>query len=521
MKNPMIQARQFLNGIGDFFIREFGPTPVEPAQESRRVREVTNLLPGNKDSEWRSLSSAPRDLSPATHTKMLQVAHYLATMNGIARRILGIFRDFTIGDGITFEVKHDDPKLAEEVNAALEGFWNDDVNDLDERLDNWVWELPRDGELILPWSANPSNGMVQLGYIDPRNISEVRINADNPLITDSVVITSSDTYRQRTYRVTRRDAQGLYSAQKKDDGDCLYFAINRSSNATRGQSEIFSIADWLAVLDTSLFNEQEIRQLQKLFFLHEHIEGAGQKEIEAREEHYKTNPPQPGTVVVTGGSKASTFSILKPANTAADTVEFSKYTKEHIAASSGIPPHFLADAQDVNRSTGDSMTDPFNRMLKTFGKRVKRIVERMLLLALHQRVIAGYFGSKSKAALDCKITVKIFEPGRKDAAAIAVMMKDLATALLAASEKAWITDEDASAVFTGLLSSLGYEVAARTQEEIDAGQAEEPLTPESALPPIEPLPAKTPPGAPEPAQAGGNGKGKGNYKELLKWGSRG
>ncbi len=452
----------FFSGIGEWAAKNLFGSFVEGEVSSRVMRESKEWL-STEDSNWRSLSQTPRDLSPVSHDKHLQLAHYLAETNPFARQVLNLYRDFIVGDGISYEIKHEDSDLQDEIRKTCEEFWNAPVHDLDLNTDTWVWELFRDGELILPVAVNSANGQCELGYIDPRNVKEVRIDPENPLITDAVVVKSSATQSERVFKVVRIGKDGLYEIPKGGDGACFYFAINRPTNATRGKSETYACADWFAALDRSLFNEIERRELLKAFIWWAKITGASPETIQAYQKEMQKKPLRQGTVKVT--SDAVEWKAVTPDLKGQDSVEFTRFLKQFVGAGAGFPPHYLGDPDNTNRATALAMTDPVNRQIKTKGRVIKKAWHTLLTFALHMRIRAGYFGSKTEAAKETKIEVKLFEPGRKDSETIITGAKALAEANMVAVQNKWIDNEDAATMYAGQVSQLGTEVLPLHQKE--------------------------------------------------------
>ncbi len=434
---------------------------------------VASML-GNTSTNWRSYGGRDRDLPAITQNRMLRLAHYLVAVNPFAKRILGLLRDFTVGDGISFEVKHEDPELQDEIREALTEFWEDPINNLDERWDTWCFEFPRDGEQILPVAVNKITGDCQLGYIDPMRVDYVLMDKDNGLITDSVVLQPAfPDMVKRTFKVVRQLEDGLYGIPEGAEDVCFFWAMNRPSNASRGVSEIFCLADWLDLLDRTLFNEVERRELLKVFAWVFELEGATKETVEEFKKYYDENyggKLNPSELQILGGK--TKLHAVTPDLHGKDNVDFSKFMTNFAFNGAGFPPHFHGDPEDTNRSTGDSMAIPVNRMLATYGRRIRRMVKEMLTFVLHQKIRVGYFGSKSKDAAKAKIDVKTFEVGRKEAKEVSEALKSLTESLMVATGKGWITEDDAASTFVGQLNLLGGEIKPAHQEEGDLSSEE-------------------------------------------------
>ena len=437
------------------------------ARESRRVKEVTELL--DNDGEWRSLQQTPLDLSPVTQTKMLNMAHFLAESNPTAKRILHLYRDFIVGDGVSFDCED------EEVKSWLDKFWNDPVNNLELHWDNWAWEIWRDGELIIPVAENEHTGRLQIGYIDPRNVREVRIDKNNSLITTDVVLSS--TGRDLVYKVVQvNEKTGLMEIPEGGEGGTFFFAVNRPTNATRGKSDLFPLADWLDVLDRTLFSEVERNELMKAFIWDVEIKGDGER-VRERTSQIQKDQPDPGSMIVHNNEEI--WKALTPDFKQTGAVEFVKYLKNYTVTSAGLPPHYMGEAEDVNRSTGDNMRDPVVKMLKQKGKVVGNAIKQMLTFAVHRGVARGML---QKTALDAEITVNLFDPSEKDTAQAMDSQLKLTDSLMVAEVQGWISKEDASRTYCTVINGIGginitplaeKEPAEKAQIEDKAGDEDE------------------------------------------------
>ena len=68
--------------------------------------------------------------------------------NALARRIIELTTEFVVGDGFGFSAQN--PR----VKNAIERFWNDPLNDLDQQIPEWADEAWRTGDLFLLFSVD-------------------------------------------------------------------------------------------------------------------------------------------------------------------------------------------------------------------------------------------------------------------------------------------------------------------------------------------------------------------------------
>ena len=217
---------------------------------------------GGEDSLWRSITSqtAHRDLNPLTQKRMQEIAFYLFDTNPMGHRLIEIVSDFVVGDGFTYKVEDDS------VLEVIENFWNDPDNDLDTTIDENTMELGLFGELTLPVWVNKINGHVKLGYIDPSLIVKVLKSKKYPRSNEKLIYKVPRGRKERVREIVTTDRNIKSKTFGKLMGDCFFFTINKPINATRGRSDLLSLADWLDGHDQFLF-----ARLERAFLLNSFI----------------------------------------------------------------------------------------------------------------------------------------------------------------------------------------------------------------------------------------------------------
>ena len=108
------------------------PPPSRPIEAS--VREQIGLPPGVDEPGFRRLTAtgqahSRRDLTPLAQDYMQRLVYYLWESNPLAKWIVEVTVDFTLGEGASVQSEDED------VRAVIDGFWKDPVNMLDKRLD--------------------------------------------------------------------------------------------------------------------------------------------------------------------------------------------------------------------------------------------------------------------------------------------------------------------------------------------------------------------------------------------------
>jgi hypothetical protein len=161
---------------------------------------------------YRSRESMPRDLSAISQERAIAAAYRLWNTNPLGKAITEILVDYVIGDGITLSYESD------EVQAALEPFWRDPVNDLQGGgTESMVRELGLFGEqLILAFvrtgedSGGVADGLLRLGAVDPAQIGSIVTHKQNKrdILAVRIKSESGDALRGPLYKLIKAETAG-------------------------------------------------------------------------------------------------------------------------------------------------------------------------------------------------------------------------------------------------------------------------------------------------------------------------
>lgn len=130
---------------------------------------------------YRQLQDTPRDLSAVSQERAIDAAYRLWNTNPLAKALTEIKVDYTLGDGAVIDAR------VEEVGIALDLFWKDPVNRLDEEGSETITrELGMFGEQMLILftrdgsdQAFVADGRLRYGTVDPAQIGAIITNPDN------------------------------------------------------------------------------------------------------------------------------------------------------------------------------------------------------------------------------------------------------------------------------------------------------------------------------------------------------
>jgi hypothetical protein len=189
------------------------------------------------------------------------IAHWLWEQNPLANWIIEIKVAFLLAEGVQ-------PRSpTRRTRRRSTRFWRDPINEMAIKLPKKVRELAMFGEQLWPAFVNEIDGMVRLGYIDPKIIEHRGHRPGQPR--------AADRHRHEEGRqgpllqIPRDDQRARERVHAEDAGDPrqvhrrrgVLLPRERSLGGTRGRSDLLPLADWLDVYDQFLFGEGERAKL--------------------------------------------------------------------------------------------------------------------------------------------------------------------------------------------------------------------------------------------------------------------
>ncbi len=362
------------------------PARVEPQLGEVALREAAGQTIDADENDWRKVGQKQRDLAPPTLRRAQELSVYLWRTNPLAHWLIEIRLAFLLGEGVTFQA--DDAEGP--VQAWLEDWWQDPINDLDTKFEQMARELHLFGELALPAFVAP-NGLVRVASIDPSEIESVLTDPDNA--TQGIGLSlrpDAFTYKKR-YRIIVNGAdEDLFSEQTQAlresyaDGDAFYFRINALSTATRGAPDLMSVADWVDNFDAALWAELERWEQLRAFIWDVTLRGATPDQVAERAKQIFA--PAPGSTRVHNDSEE--WGAVTPDLKAGDGSGFGRLFRNHILGGMGLPEHWFGGGGDVNRATAGEMDEPTLKLLVMRQRTLTAMLQTMGRFAIRQRLRA-------------------------------------------------------------------------------------------------------------------------------------
>jgi hypothetical protein len=419
-----------------------------------------------------------RDLNPVMHLRMQQIAFFLRATTPFGKRIVEVISDYVVGEGFTASAT--DAKVQEVVDR----FWKDPINRLSQQdngesnISEYCDELTTFGELCIPVTVNPVDGFVRLGYVDPQRIEAVEyatLNATNVSVADAP---QEETAFPIAVRLRRRfnepEGRRLEIIRVDEDpnsptfgqlkGDCFYWSINKAKGASRGLSELFSLADWIDVFDQMIFDYADKVRFLNAFVWDYTVKGADEPTVKKYLKDLTQNPPRQGGVQV--HNEQVQIEAKTPTMGGADMEAAVRLVKLYGLGGAGLPAWFFADPVDANRSTADEMTGPTGKKLTKRQNHVRGAIYQMTAFAVQQAIYHGVLPAKVDT------TVKMQTPDLmiKDLQKAATTLGAATNALSVGEQNGWVKSETAARGFHVILSQIGIEVDSKA--EFQAAQQE-------------------------------------------------
>ncbi|MBR0346986.1 MAG: hypothetical protein IJI03_17190 [Rudaea sp.] len=442
--------------------------PVAPQSDQAAFRESAGVNIDADEDEWRRLSGdGRRDLAPLTQQRMLRLAHFLRESNLLANRLVELPVAYLLAGGVAWRV--DD----EEAQKALNRHWNDGINAYKMKLPKRVRELGLFGEQCYPVFVNEVTGFVRLGYLDPVEIATVVTDPDNREQPIGVVTRKNDKGVARRYRIIVNVPEKAFAEKAQairetmTDGDCFYFRVNDLCSTTRGRSDLLAQMDWLDAYDQFLFGEVERATGMRAYMWDVTLTGSSPEEVAKRAK--EISAPRAGAVRV--HNENETWKAESPSLQAYDAERAARLVRNHMLGGATVPEHWYGGAETVNRATGDSMTEPTEKVLLMRRTMVGYMLEEIGKYALRAKwhALDRELSENEQAILD---TLKIDWPEltAKDTTKYAAAIQQLTAAAAQAIAEGLLSRETALRILAAMTQRLGVEID--VEDELEKAQAE-------------------------------------------------
>ncbi|MFE8644135.1 hypothetical protein ACFX58_03510 [Sphingomonas sp. NCPPB 2930] len=399
-----------------------------------------------------------RDLSPLSQERMQKLSEWLWQSNLLANRLVELPLAYLLAEGVTLQCPD------EEHQKLLNKFWTDPINNWPLKLTARVRALSLLGEQCYITHVNEGSGFARLGYLDPRQITTVVMDPDNPEQPIGVVTKKDRRGRSYKYRVvvlgedTDLFSQRTQTIREQDfgDGECLLYQINKFPNGSRGRSDLLGQMDWLDAYDNFLFNELDRIDYLRAFVWDVTMTGADQAAVEKYQREFQ--PPGPNSTFVHNDS--ITLEAKTPNLQAADTAQSARLLRNHVLGGATTPEHWFGGGGDVNRAVGAEMGEPTFKVFTARQGVLKLMLEEIGRFVLWK---AAGTGEPDWSEDRWQVTAVFPELLSKDVTKFASALQQLTTAVSTLIDKGLMTEETALKVVADVAQRFGQDFDAKTE----------------------------------------------------------
>ncbi len=287
-------------------------------------------------------------------------------VNPLARSVVRTVTAFVVGKGVTLACAHP------ATDRFLRAWWDHPLNRLDRQLRRWKDEDTRSGNLFFLFTVDPLSGMSYVRAVPAELITEIQ-PAEN------------DIEQERFYLRKGLDEPPwpAYDPAQEQREFMLHFASNQPVGTCWGEPDLAPMLPWLGRLSSMLEDRARLQYFRNAFLYVVTGRFASEADRAKRQAEVYANPPQPGSVLVTG--EEETWSVLSPELASTDAAQDILALKKYIAAGVNFPLHWLAEPESSTRTTAEAAGTPTFRNLEAIQAGFLSMLERLARAAVEVR----------------------------------------------------------------------------------------------------------------------------------------
>jgi hypothetical protein len=365
-------------------------------------------------------------------------------VNPMARAIVDTYTSFAVGDsGVKAAATNPD------VQAVVDEFWNDPMNDVGGNQEIDLRSAMLMGEEVDRFAVGPMTGVVRYTPIDPTFITGISTIAGSPKWLDKISFAGG---------AVEDDPDALTVIQLDDlsglrTGNAMLFRPWRALNTDiRSMPFLTPILDSLDNYDGVLSNLYDRTALSRYVVWDVEVKG-GQPEVDAFwESRANTRMPKSGSIEV--HNENVTWKPQTASTGAVEDTQAAQSFLTQVAGGSGLAKHWLAEPEQTNRATGQTMAEPVRRRVQGLQKtwlafqaeRCRFVVDRAVAAGRLPAMVSAAnpkTGEIMKIKASAAVTVTGPEVAASDASITASTLMNLSTALKQLVEAQVMTPEAA------------------------------------------------------------------------------
>lgn len=296
-------------------------------------------------------SRGRREVPEWTRERARDYAVTAYRMNPMCTAIIDTYTAFCVGDsGVS-------PMCTNpQVKEAVDEFWNDPRNALGRIQEIALRSQMLLGEKVYELMEGERSGVVRFSPFDPALIKDVTTHKGNALWPDKVILPPlRDSDEDLVLRVSAvNDETGLR------EGNAIFWAPWRTLDTdVRGIPFIHSILDWLDSYDQVLSNLIDRTALARYAAFDVTLKGDGADVNAYVTARGGTHMPPSGSIEV--HNESVEWKPLQAMTGAFEDTKTNGAVLTNIASGAGLARTWLADPEDANRATSQTMAEPVRR----------------------------------------------------------------------------------------------------------------------------------------------------------------
>lgn len=324
-------------------------------------------------------------------------------LNPLARRIAELFKIYNV-DGISYKCEDNDTK------KTLDEFWNNDLNNMEDTLEEISNELFLTGNLF-PLYTVDSVGNTYLRIYPTDQIYKIH-TPDNDVRQEMAFTTKQIAMQVESKTYFNLPTAPVFMQHK---------TINRLAGTVWGEGEIWTDLDWLGRYVMLLKDRVRLNHYRNLYVYDVTITGQTEEKVKERRKEILANPPRDGDINVHGDNEV--WNILKPDLQSGDA-EKDILSLKKLIATNHAPMHYFAEPESSTRTTADAAGTPTFKAFENHQATFKRIIKSIL------KIVASRKATKNNKVSDsAKIEVTAADATERDNAALALATGQIVAAI--------------------------------------------------------------------------------------------
>ena len=298
---------------------------------------------------YRRIGAGRREVPRFTLEKARTLSVHSYRTNPMARAIIDTYVSFCVGD-VGLQLSCSNP----EVDRVARRFWDDPANNLPGEQELLLRSHLLLGETSLEMMVGELTGATRFAYIAPESIASVGIKDGNPLWRDQLYIS------QQNGEVVPMSIARVDEITELRQGEAMFWPDWRAVvSDRRGVPFLAPIVDWLDAYDRILYNLIDRTALARYLVWDVTVAGDQTEVDKFIEQRGGQHAPKSGTVEV--HNEGVTW---KPQTAQAGAYEdrvTASTAMTNLAAGAGLSKVWLAEPEDANKATSQSMAEPVRR----------------------------------------------------------------------------------------------------------------------------------------------------------------